>query len=183
MNRDWYIVLYPSIIYDVSCLLPLSAGRFQGRGGGPVVPYIQKMEKTPIDVMTNFYPIKFTKDVDEMELFQYHIKIVSVRKEFIKDEAGEILKDEKGWKRYNMVPKEDSDLFVGRNGETSEGTGSDLTRQILLQCQRHLLSEEKKAIVSFLSVLFCPIKLFLSSFCHTVYRRDQFGVFARTVVR
>jgi hypothetical protein len=97
--------------------------------------------------MTNFYPIKFTKDVEKMELFQYYIKIIAQKREYLKDDKGEDLKDENGRKKFKMVPKENFDLFEDRNGIATEGVGSDLTRQILLQCQKDLFAAENKYFV------------------------------------
>jgi hypothetical protein len=127
----------------------------------PPRPYNEKNERQ-VEVYTNFFPIKFKKeDVEKMEVYQYHVKIVSKRREFCKDANGEYILDERKKKTFDLVTVEGSDLFIDKKGVKAEdGVSSDITRAVLLKCQKDLLRNEKKCIV-------CIYFLFLISNCRS----------------
>jgi hypothetical protein len=84
-----------------------------------------------------------------MNIYQYHVEIVPLKREFIKDADGEILKDEKNNKRFDLVPIEGANLYHDRKTNTDkEDESSNMTRAILLQCQKDLLVNSNKNIVS-----------------------------------
>jgi hypothetical protein len=88
-----------------------------------------------------------TKDFRHIKVYQYHAKIVPMKRVFEKDENGDIRLDERGNKMFTRTEKDDIDLFVGRAGENKSELSTELTRMILRQCQADLL-ENGKSIVS-----------------------------------
>jgi hypothetical protein len=114
----------------------------------PPLSYSQK-EDTIVPVYTNFFPIKFKKNVDKMEVYQYHVQIINVKREYVKDANGESVLDDRNRKKFQLVPVEGTDMYRDRkSGDVKTDESSNMTRAILLQCQNDLLVNDNKVIVS-----------------------------------
>lgn len=109
----------------------------------PPTKYCDKREPEPIDVVTNFFPLKVTKSAD-ITVYQYEVRILSVWKEFTKNDEDKKIDRRK----YTLIPTEDTDLFQDRNGNVRDNA-SDLTRRVMKECRDVIQRDHDKFIVSF----------------------------------